>query len=397
MLESLKRLIGVSGSEKTHIAENALLIDVRSESEYKVAHLEGAMHLPLEKLASHCNELPKDRQLVLYCRSGNRSSHARKILEEHGFHHVVDAGGLQTAETMLLAAGRDAHWIREAQDAPAETIPEHRSGLKIVLPTDFSVQADFAHIMAKKLQGYFDVEMHLLHVIEVPETVTLDDHGKILTCGEIDVEFLERQKGLAEAKLKEYTQESLSIHGHIVFGKLNDEVNRFASEKQCDLILMGTKGAWGIKEKLTGSNTQQIARRASLPVMSLMCDRSDLVFNDLLYVHDFKNEAECPPLLRRFLIAFEAQYHQLHITSNTSDDQVLLDEMTKFAISQDIGKFQNHIEVAGSVEEGVNQFLANQNADIVFIGTHGKGGIFHESAAENLVKHLFKPIVLFHF
>jgi nucleotide-binding universal stress UspA family protein len=53
--------------------------------------------------------------------------------------------------------------------------------------------------------------------------------------------------------------------------------------------------------------------------------------------------------------------------------------------------------VAPDVETGVNEFLKTQDADMVFVGTHGKGGFFHKSAAESLIKHLFKPIITFHF
>jgi nucleotide-binding universal stress UspA family protein len=48
------------------------------------------------------------------------------------------------------------------------------------------------------------------------------------------------------------------------------------------------------------------------------------------------------------------------------------------------------------VENGVIHFNQTQEMDIICIGTHGKGGLFHQSATEKLINHLFKPIITYH-
>ena len=58
--------------------------------------------------------------------------------------------------------------------------------LKILIPTDFSVQAEFAYLMVKKLEEKVAIEVHFLHVMGVPDTVYMDSLGQIQTCGEID-------------------------------------------------------------------------------------------------------------------------------------------------------------------------------------------------------------------
>ena len=59
--------------------------------------------------------------------------------------------------------------------------------LKILIPTDFSVQAEFAYLIVKKLQEKIPIDIHFLHVLAVPDTVTMDVNGNIQTCGDIDV------------------------------------------------------------------------------------------------------------------------------------------------------------------------------------------------------------------
>jgi len=78
-------------SEKT-----AFLIDVRQQDEYDAGHIDGAKLIPLSTLADHASELPKDRDIVVYCKSGRRSAEALSFLQAQGFKNVVSlSGGFQ--------------------------------------------------------------------------------------------------------------------------------------------------------------------------------------------------------------------------------------------------------------------------------------------------------------
>jgi rhodanese-related sulfurtransferase len=73
----------------------AFILDVREPSEWNDAHIAGATLIPLGELASRVNELPQDKEIVVVCRSGNRSAQARDLLLNDGFTQVTSmAGGL---------------------------------------------------------------------------------------------------------------------------------------------------------------------------------------------------------------------------------------------------------------------------------------------------------------
>ncbi len=73
----------------------AFILDVREPSEWNEAHIAGATLIPLGELASRVSELPKDKEIVVVCRSGNRSAQARDLLLNDGFTQVTSmAGGL---------------------------------------------------------------------------------------------------------------------------------------------------------------------------------------------------------------------------------------------------------------------------------------------------------------
>ena len=75
------------------VAEGALLLDVRSPGEFAERHIDGAVNIPVDSLNQRIAEVgPKDRDVVVYCRSGNRSASAKRMLVAAGYAKVHDLG-----------------------------------------------------------------------------------------------------------------------------------------------------------------------------------------------------------------------------------------------------------------------------------------------------------------
>lgn len=73
----------------------AFVLDVRTPEEWNDFHVEGSTLIPLNELAVRVNEVPRDREILVVCRSGNRSQEGRDILKAAGFINVTSmAGGL---------------------------------------------------------------------------------------------------------------------------------------------------------------------------------------------------------------------------------------------------------------------------------------------------------------
>ena len=70
-----------------------LLLDVRTPSEYELGTIQGAINIPLEKLRERLNELPKDKDIVVFCAVGLRGYLAIRILQGHGFKNVCNLSG----------------------------------------------------------------------------------------------------------------------------------------------------------------------------------------------------------------------------------------------------------------------------------------------------------------
>ena len=76
--------------------QGVFFLDIRTQEEWEEFHAPNTTHIPLNELEKRSNELPMDEEIVVICRSGNRSQQGRDILLSTGFEQVSSmAGGLR--------------------------------------------------------------------------------------------------------------------------------------------------------------------------------------------------------------------------------------------------------------------------------------------------------------
>ncbi len=79
----------ISPEEASHLLQDAkgslVILDVRTPSEFQSGHAGDALNIPLSDLPSRINEIPRDRPILILCRSGNRASRAFAILRNAGY------------------------------------------------------------------------------------------------------------------------------------------------------------------------------------------------------------------------------------------------------------------------------------------------------------------------
>jgi rhodanese-related sulfurtransferase len=86
--------------------EKPVMIDVRTKEEFKAGHIPGARLMPLDQLPQLAKSLNPEDELILVCRSGNRSMQAYRYLERLGFKKLqnLDGGMLDWAGTIVRGA-----------------------------------------------------------------------------------------------------------------------------------------------------------------------------------------------------------------------------------------------------------------------------------------------------
>jgi peroxiredoxin family protein/rhodanese-related sulfurtransferase/TusA-related sulfurtransferase len=82
--------------------EQSFILDVREPEEYEAGHIPGSTLVPLNSLREHLDELPRDKEIIVYCRVGLRAYLGARILMQHGFEKVKNlSGGYITYSTIM--------------------------------------------------------------------------------------------------------------------------------------------------------------------------------------------------------------------------------------------------------------------------------------------------------
>jgi len=104
MFETIKNLF--KAKAKTDFAQlirsGAVILDVRSKTEFESGHVAGAVNIPVDQLPRNLNKLKdKNKPIITCCASGMRSSSARKILLSNGYTEVYNGGGWMGLQGIL--------------------------------------------------------------------------------------------------------------------------------------------------------------------------------------------------------------------------------------------------------------------------------------------------------
>lgn len=75
------------------VENGAIIVDVRSESEFKSGHLSKSINIPLDQLKNKMSRLDKKKPIITCCASGIRSGSAKKLLKANGYETVRNGGG----------------------------------------------------------------------------------------------------------------------------------------------------------------------------------------------------------------------------------------------------------------------------------------------------------------
>lgn len=95
MIETLKKLFGMAPSTDYAMLhkQGAVILDVRTKSEYAGGHIKGSINISVDQLKDNLNRLPdKNKPIITCCASGMRSASAKSILNANGYANVHNGG-----------------------------------------------------------------------------------------------------------------------------------------------------------------------------------------------------------------------------------------------------------------------------------------------------------------
>lgn len=184
---------------------------------------------------------------------------------------------------------------------------------KILVPTDFSKNADNALLYAIQLANQFetDVEIEILHAYDAIATT-----GSLMNILEYVRENAERDLSRTIKHFSEHLSYGKKLFGRVIQSNPFDAIIGAGRSKNLDLIVMGTKGASGIKGMIFGSTTEAVMQQVSAPLLVIP---SDFIYQNPKKIalsldaqKIEKDRATFQPLLD-ILDAFNAQLSMLHV------------------------------------------------------------------------------------
>lgn len=97
LIRTTERVSAPMLAEELASAKPPLIVDVRSHQEWDTEHIPGSVNLPLSQLNQRAGSLPQDRRIAVHCAGGYRSSIAASVLNQQGFHDLIELAGGITA------------------------------------------------------------------------------------------------------------------------------------------------------------------------------------------------------------------------------------------------------------------------------------------------------------
>lgn len=103
MLNFLKNLFNPAPKPDLQllINEGAFLVDVRSPKEFAQSKINGSVNIPLDSIPSQIHKFKNKKHIIVFCRSGNRSSMAKSILKRNGFTNVANGGSFNNVNQFV--------------------------------------------------------------------------------------------------------------------------------------------------------------------------------------------------------------------------------------------------------------------------------------------------------
>lgn len=272
---------------------------------------------------------------------------------------------------------------------------------KILVPTDFSEEAENALKVAAQVARKHSSEIFLLHMLELPLGLVDPVMGNRTNDLPEALFFMKlAKKRFAEIRSRAYLK-GIKLHEKVQFHEAFEGIMETSRECECELIVMGSKGATGLKEMFIGSNTEKVVRSSDTPVLVIKNEHLDFEVKDFIFATDFAPEAKSVlPKVIDFARFFEAKLHLVFI--NTARDFLSSEEaearMDRFFEDRDFNNYTLNMYSDRSIESGIRNFAKKINAGLIGIATHGRSGLahfFNGSISEELVNHARRPVLTF--
>lgn len=274
---------------------------------------------------------------------------------------------------------------------------------KILFPTDFSNVSNNAFLYALKLAENLQAEIITLHVYELPVVNNTDGFPGYLTEIYDVVEWSQFESYKGQIPLLRDIAEAngfanIKLSHELLMGDLVSNIKEISKRELIDYVVMGTKGASGLKETFLGSTAANIVTDTDTIVLAIPEHSHYQPIKNIAFTSRFR-EKDRQALVKLLKLAkgFDAKVHCLYVkTANSDLKEVVLADWQLVFKNEPV---DFHIIENENIEETILNFTQTQNIDLLAMLHYKKSfleGLFHFSLTKKIVHHIQIPILAMH-
>lgn len=272
----------------------------------------------------------------------------------------------------------------------------------ILVPTDFSEQADNALDLAAQIARKSGAKILVINVIEGIRNFSFNTMGETESIMGEEVFIVKKLIDQVKVRLGNLVlldaYADIDISTEVEMGSPFENISKIIAHHDADLLVMGTKGIGGLDEVLIGSNTEKVVRYAKCPVITVKEKVNLDQIRNIVFASNLQDEQI--ELIERLKVIQEITDATLHIVKvNTpnhfSTQRQMQEEFGKFITKHELTNASTSIYNEATEEDGILYFAEDLGACMIALGTHGRTGILHllsGSIAEDLVNHATIPV-----
>ena len=276
----------------------------------------------------------------------------------------------------------------------------------ILIPTDFSDNSWNAIKYALKLYKKTRCSFHLLHVSNVTAFADGDLSSVAASAMIIENGIKTDTKKKLQTLIKKIDSISLNIkHSfitHVEYGFLIDAIKDKVVENKIDLIIMGTKGASGIKEAIIGSNTGDVITRVKCPVLVVPEQAVYIQPREIAFPTDY-NMSYSSKILDTLLNVARIQKSSIRIVHIRKREEALTEEQeTNKGILHDYFKDHDHsfhTITCNRLENALQDFTESRNIDMISMVAKNLNffqQLLFKPTVEDISYHIKLPFLVLH-
>ncbi len=243
--------------------------------------------------------------------------------------------------------------------------------VNILVPTDLSDLSKIALQYAIKIANKLDGTITLLYVINIiqPTRATMRLQLKSFEKELVDTAKEDLEVFALEASKQLKTTQAIKVKVAKGFS-FNDTVKREAKRLHTGLIVMGTKGASGLKKYVLGSNTASVIEVSHVPVLAVPELGEFKNFNNVVYATDLNHIEKELQTLIPYLEKFNSTIHLAHVTSSLKEVSLLEKKIDAIVQKAGIKNVIVKVMVNKNIDEAIDYYVNTSNADLLAMFTH---------------------------